>query len=204
MTNRVFNNQDVSKTFNSAMQLGSHSCIKAFLVFLRSFLSYFRNYSSFPRLCSLVSLVACSFFSVVCLPSIFFLIFCNRFLISSFLYYSVFLYFFLSFLLFLSCLALLFPLDLYNFLSFSCLPLLSMSPCRFHPSLSALFSLYFITSFFSFSITYAHVRDLDTLYVPYDGHSLIAKSYFGLFSFSSPDSCSFEHVTRTVAVFHVC
>jgi hypothetical protein len=70
------------------------------------------------------------------LPSIFFLIFCNCFFISSFLYYSVFMYFFLSFLLFLNCLAVLFPLDLYHFQSFSCLPLLSISPCRFHPSLS--------------------------------------------------------------------
>jgi hypothetical protein len=96
------------------------------------------------------------------------------------------------------------PLHLYPFQSFSCLALLSISLCHFHPSLSAHFPLYFTIILFPFSITYTNVRDRVTLYVPYAGHSLIENSYFRLFSFGSLDSCSSEHVTRTVAVPHTC
>ena len=171
-TFRVASDQDVRKT----KSLWSHSRIKAPLVFLHSFLSYFRNYSSFSRLCLLAFLLSFSFFSLVCLSFIFFLTFCHRLVVLWFYFAPYFLYLLLSFLIFLNCLVVLFPLALCPFHSFSCLSSFYIAPCRFHLSLSTPFPLYFTAIFFSFIITYLHVPARDTLYVPYYGRSLIAKS----------------------------
>lgn len=63
MTNRVSVTRMLARrSMLQWLSLGSHSYIKAFLVSLHSFLSYFRNYSSFSHLCCLASVLACYFF----------------------------------------------------------------------------------------------------------------------------------------------